>query len=76
MRQTRMNRRADERDHLMLQILLLTEKEITAVLGMDRQIAGSVGLQKVAKDKEIEQLSQSTSIDEMAQSIQESLPSE
>jgi hypothetical protein len=71
-----MNRRADERDHLMLQILLLTEKEITAVLGMDRQIAGSVGLQKVAKDKEIEQLSQSTSIDEMAQSIQESLPSE
>jgi uncharacterized membrane protein len=76
MRQTRMNRRADERDHLMLQILLLTEKEITAVLGMDRQIAGSVGLQKVAKDKEIEQLSQHTSIDDMAQSIQESLPSE
>ena len=76
MRQTRMNRRADERDHLMLQILLLAEKEITAVLGMDRQIAGSVGLPKVAKDKEIEQLSQSTSIDEMAQSIQESLPSE
>jgi uncharacterized membrane protein len=76
MRQTRMNRRADERDHLMLQILLLAEKEITAVLGMDRQIAGSVGLQKVAKDKELEQLSQHTSIDEMAQSIQESLPSE
>jgi hypothetical protein len=43
---------------------------------MDRQIAGSVGLPKVAKDKEIEQLSQHTSIDEMAQSIQESLPSE
>jgi len=74
MRQIRMSRRSDERDHLMLQILLLTEKEITAVLGMDRQIAGSVGLQKVAKDKEIEQLSQHTSIDDMAQSIQESLP--
>jgi hypothetical protein len=43
---------------------------------MDRQIAGSVGLQKVAKDKEIEQLSQHTSIDDMAQSIQESLPAE
>jgi len=76
MRQTRMSRRADERDHLMLQILLLTEKEITAVLGLDRQIARSVGLQQVAKDKEIEQLSQRTSIDVMAQSIQESLPSE
>jgi uncharacterized membrane protein len=76
MRQIRMSRRSDERDHLMLQILLLTEKEITAVLGMDRQIAGSVGLPKVAKDKEIEQLSQHTSIDDMAQSIQESLPAE
>ena len=37
MRQTRMSRRAEERDHLMLQILLLAEKEITAVVGMDRQ---------------------------------------
>jgi uncharacterized membrane protein len=76
MRQTRIGRRADERDHLMLQILLLAEKEITAVLGMDRQIAGSMGLQKVAKDKEIEQLSQHTSIDDVAQTIKESLPSE
>jgi hypothetical protein len=43
---------------------------------MDRQIAGSVGLQQVAKDKEIEQLSQHTSIDDMAQSIQENISSE
>jgi len=76
MRQTRMGRRADERDHLMLQILLLAEKEITAVLTMDRQIAGSMGLQKVARDKEIEQLSQHTSIEDVAQTIKDSLPSE
>jgi uncharacterized membrane protein len=76
MRQARMSRRADERDHLMLQVLLLAEKEITAVLGMDRQIAGSMGLQKVAKDKEIEQLSQHTSIEDVAQTIKESLPNE
>jgi uncharacterized membrane protein len=76
MRQTRMSRRADERDHLMLQVLLLAEKEITAVLGMDRQIAGSMGLQKVAKDKEIEQLSQHTSIEDVAQTIKDSLPTE
>jgi uncharacterized membrane protein len=76
MRQTRMSRRADERDHLMLQILLLSEKEITAVLGMNRQIAGSVGLDDVTRDKGLEHLSQSTSIDEMAQSIHENLPSE
>jgi uncharacterized membrane protein len=75
MRQTRMSRRSDERDHLILQVLLLTEKEITAVLGMDRQIAGKVGLQKVAQDKDIERLSQDTSIEGMAQTIKESLPS-
>jgi uncharacterized membrane protein len=76
MRQTRMGRRADERDHLMLQILLLAEKEITAVVTMNRQIAGSMGLQKVVKDKEIEQLGQHTSIDDVAQTIKESLPAE
>lgn len=76
MRQSRMSRRGDERDHLMLQILLLTEREITAVLGMERQIAGRMGLEDVAKNKEIETLSQDTSIADVAQTIQESLASE
>ena len=76
MRQSRTNRRSEERDHLMLQILLLTEKEITAVVGMDRQIAEGMGLKDVAKNLEIEQLSQDTSIDEMARTIQETLPAE
>jgi hypothetical protein len=60
----------------MLQILLLAEKEITAVVTMNRQIAGSLGLQKVTKDKDIEQLGQHTSIDDVAQTIKESLPPE
>ena len=71
----RMNRRADERNHLMLQILLMTEKEITAVLGIDRQIAKQLGLENVANSTEITELSQRTSIDDMAQTIQENLPS-
>jgi uncharacterized membrane protein len=75
MRQARMSRRADERDHLMLQILLLTEKEITAVLGMDRKIAEQVGLDTVANTKEIKELSQETSIDVVAQTIKDNLPS-
>jgi uncharacterized membrane protein len=73
MRQTRLARRADERDHLMLQILLLTEKEITAVVQMDRQIAAKVGLTRIATDKDIEELGQKTSIDEVAQTIQDNL---
>ena len=76
MRQTRMSRRAEERDHLMLQILLLSEREITANLGMQREIAERMGLHKIAADQEISELSQQTSIDEVAQIIKESLPSE
>src|ERR1700751_1372249 len=76
MRQSRMSRRADERDHLILQVLLLTEKEITTVLAMDRKIAGQVGLQRVANDKELEQLSQHTSIDDVAQTLKNTLQSE
>ena len=74
MRQSRMGRRSDERDHLMLQILLLTEKEITAVLGVDRQIAKEMGLEKIANNPEVRELSQHTSIDDMAQTIKEALP--
>jgi uncharacterized membrane protein len=76
MRQSRMARRAEERDQLMLQILLLTEREITAVLGVDRQVAQSMGLHKVAADEEVMQLSQQTSIDEVAQILRDTLPSE
>jgi uncharacterized membrane protein len=75
MRQARLARRADERDHLMLQMLLLTEKEITAVVRMNRQIAERVGLYGVVEDKDIEELGKHTSIDKVAQTIQESLPS-
>jgi uncharacterized membrane protein len=73
MRQSRTSRRSDERDHLILQILMLTEKEITAVLGVERQLAGRLGLKDVTANAEIEQLSQQTSIDEVAQTLQEHL---
>lgn len=76
MRQTRMAKRADERDHLVLQILLLTEKELTAVLSMSREIAGKVGLPKVVNDNDIRKLSENTSIEGVAQAIQENLPAE
>jgi len=76
MRQTRLGRRADERDHLMLQILLLTEKEITAVIRMNREMAAKQGLSGIARDREIRELGSQTSIDEVAQTIQETLTHE
>ena len=66
---------SDEREHLMLQILLLTEKEVTAVISMNQQIAAKVGLRDMENSKEIEQLGRNTSIVEIAQDIQRS-PSE
>lgn len=72
-RQSRLGRRSDERDHLMLQVLLLAEKEITAVLEMNRQLAKQAGLGKVADQPEIRQLSEQTSIEDMARSIQKNL---
>jgi uncharacterized membrane protein len=76
MRQSRSSRRSDQRDHLMMQVLLLAEKEITAVLQIERQIADRVGLKDVAKDAAITELSQKTSIDDVAQIVKESMPSE
>ena len=76
MRQTRTSRRSEERDHLMLQILLLTEREMTAVVGMERQIAERMGLHKIAQDEAITELSEQTSVDEVVQVIKESLPTE
>lgn len=76
MRQSRSSRRSDERDHLILQVLLLAEKEITAVLQIQRQMAARAGLAEVAEDTEIHELSQKTSIDDVAQTLKESMPSE
>jgi uncharacterized membrane protein len=74
MRQGRLSRRSDERDHLILQMLILTEREITAVLGIERQLARRMGVQQVAGDETLEQLSQDTPIDEITQKIREHLP--
>jgi uncharacterized membrane protein len=74
MRQARLGRRADERDHLMLQILILSEKELTALLTVNREIATGVGLEDIANKDEVIELSEPTSIEDVAQTIAENLP--
>jgi uncharacterized membrane protein len=71
MRQSRLSRRSDERAHLALQVLILTEKEVTAVLNIQRQMAQKMGVKELGAD--VAQLSQQTSIDEVAQTIKESI---
>jgi hypothetical protein len=52
MRQNRMMRRGERRDHLNLQVDLLAEKEITKLLQMVRAICGQMGLQNIMQTKE------------------------
>jgi uncharacterized membrane protein len=73
MRQSRIARRSEERNHLELQLMLLTEKELTATLSVCREIAKRLGLDKIVDHHEINQLSEETSVDQMAESIREKL---
>src|SRR5579871_5731201 len=61
MRQSRIARRTDERNHLELQLMLIMEKELTASLGVSREIAKRLGLSGIIDDHEIKQLSEDIS---------------
>ena len=74
MRQNRMMRRGELRDHLNLQVDLLAEKEITKVLQMVRAICGEMGLRDIMGDQEIRELSQTTSIESLSQTLEDRLP--
>jgi uncharacterized membrane protein len=74
MRQNRMMRRGELRDHLNLQVDLLAEKEITKVLQMVRAICGHMGLKDIMGDTEIRELSQTTSIESLSQTLEDRLP--
>jgi uncharacterized membrane protein len=74
MRQNRMMRRGELRDHLNLQVDLLAEKEITKVLQMVRAICGHMGLTDITRDREIRELSQTTSIESLSQTLEDRLP--
>jgi uncharacterized membrane protein len=76
MRQNRMMRRGERRDHLNLQVDLLAEKEITTVLRMVSAICGHMGLQSITADKDIRELSQNTSIESLTQTLEDRLPGE
>src|SRR6202047_2031685 len=66
MRQNRMMRRGERRDHLNLQVDLLAEKEITTLLKMVRAICERMGLQSIVEDKDIRELSKNTSIESLS----------
>jgi uncharacterized membrane protein len=74
MSQNEMNRAADRRQHLELQISLLSESEMTKLLETVRQIGMQVGLPDAAEDdEEFREMAKETDVERIAQVVDEHL---
>jgi uncharacterized membrane protein len=56
MKQNRMQRRTDQRDHLTLQVDLLSEKELTKVLQLLRLVCQKLNIREVEADKDLAEM--------------------
>jgi len=74
MKQNRMSRRADQRNHLNLQIDLLAEKEITKILQLQRAMCQRLGIPEAVADEEVHELSEHTAVDKLASELAKKLP--
>jgi len=74
MKQNRMSRRADERDHLHLQVNLLAEKEITTMLQLQQDLMAHLGMPAPPRDAEVRQLAEETAVENLASELREKLP--
>jgi uncharacterized membrane protein len=71
MKQNRMSRRAEQRDHLHLQLSLLAEKELTKLLQSHHRLSEHLGL---PLDHEAEELSEDTAVASLARELKAKLP--
>ena len=69
-----MAKRGERRDHLNLQVDLIAEKEITKLMQMVQAICEHIGLKDITEDKEVEEFSQKTSVETLAQRLDDTLP--
>lgn len=75
-KQNRMSQRADHRNHLDLQINLLTEKEVTKILQLQRLICRRLDINEAEADQEVAELSNATAVDCLAHELEEKMPTE
>jgi uncharacterized membrane protein len=74
MSQNRMTRRADRRDHLALQIALLSEQELTKLLQLQRLVCRRLDISEADHEEELDHLSQETAVDHLAEELEARLP--
>lgn len=75
MKQNRMQRKTDQRDHLTLQIDLLAEKELTKVLQVLRLVCQKLEIREVDSDKDLEEMARITSVNLISERIRNEMPS-
>jgi uncharacterized membrane protein len=72
--QNRMMLHTDRRDHLGLQVSMLTEQELTMVLRMLRQLCDRAGIRPESNQQRVEELMQETNVNDMMQKLDQELP--
>ena len=72
-KQNRMNRRAEQRSHLNLQIALLVEQELTKVLQIVEKVNQSTGAPE-SSDMKTKELSKETDVGTLAEKLDEAFP--
>jgi uncharacterized membrane protein len=73
-KQNRMSQRADQRAHLDLQINLLSEREVTKILQLQRLICERLQIEDAMRDPETVELSHVTAVDNIARQLDEKMP--
>jgi uncharacterized membrane protein len=76
MTQNRMTRQADKRAHLDLQVNLLAEQELTAMLQMLHALCQRTGVEVKVRDTRVEQLLKETDIHQLATALDRELADE
>lgn len=72
-RQNRMSLKADRRSHLDLQVNLLAEKEVTKIMQVLQVVTRHLGIEAQATDRDVEELSQETAVDTLAERLHATL---
>lgn len=75
-KQNRMSTQADQRDHLDLQINLLSEKETTKIIQMLTRLSAHFGVEHQVADAETKELAQVTAVESIARHVQAKLGDE
>jgi uncharacterized membrane protein len=75
MTQNRMTKQADKRAHLDLQINLIAEQELTAVLQMLHGLCQKSGVKVSIRDAHVDQLLKETDVQELAGALEAEMPS-